>query len=150
MKAPRDTKNFNKGQFIGDWNDHPKVRLPKNARVYYTKDAVKIARCIADKEQEHVMIISLNISLHVLNARVVCIGGRSTAVFCPASAFKGAILDGASEIIIVHNHPGGDLKPTKEDKKTFKRFIKAGKILDINVLDSVIIYGKRWRSMVEK
>ena len=150
MKAPRYSRNLNKGQFIGDWNDHPKVRFHRKAKVYYTKDAAKIARCIADKEQEHVMIISLDLSLHVLNARIVCIGGRQSASFCPASAFKGAILDGASEIVIVHNHPGGDLKPTKEDKKTFKRFIKGGQILDINVLDSVIVHGKRWRSMVEK
>lgn len=149
-KAPKDTRNYNRGQFIGDYDDHPKIKIPKHTTIEYTRDAARISRCISSKEQEHVLIISLNMGLQVLNARIVCIGGRESATFCRASVFKGAILDGASEIIIIHNHPGGDLTPTKGDKKTLKQMIKAGRLLDINVLDSVIVHGKRWRSMMEE
>lgn len=149
MIADKDTKNQNAGQFIGDWNDYPKIQIPKSAVIRHTRDAAKIAKCIANKEQEYAMVLSLNLSLKVINARIVCIGSRNTATFCPASVFKGAILDGASEIIFIHNHPGGDLKPTKGDKKTFRKLLKGGKLLDINLIDSVIVHGRNYRSMVD-
>jgi DNA repair protein RadC len=150
--AKKDSKNYNKGQFLGNYKitDNPKLDIKKGTRIKQTKDAVKIARTIADQDQEYVVVISLKQSMDVTNARIVCIGGRNSGSFCPANAFKGCILDGASEMIIVHNHPSGDIRPSKMDKETLKRFIKAGKLLDINILDSVIVSGKRWKSMMEE
>jgi DNA repair protein RadC len=128
--------------------DNPKLDIKKGARIKYTKDAVKLVRAIKDQEQEFVVVISLKQSLDVTNARIVCIGGRNTAAFCPANTFKGCILDGASELIIVHNHPNGDIRPSKHDRETLKRMVKAGRLLDINILDSIIVSGKKWRSMM--
>lgn len=149
--AKKDTKNFNKGQFLGNYQvtDNPKLDIKRGARIKRTNDAVKLARIIADQEQEFVVVFSLKQSLEVTNARIICIGGRNSASFCPANVFKGCIIDGGSEMIIVHNHPSGDIRPSKQDKKTLKRFAKAGKLLDINILDSVIVSGKRWKSMME-
>jgi DNA repair protein RadC len=148
-RAPKDTRDQNAGQFIGDNDDHPKIKFRKGTVLRHTRDVAKIARCIANKEQEHVLIITVDLGLHVLNARIVCIGARETATFCPAVVFKGAIIDGASEIIMVHNHPSGDLTPTKRDKKCMKKLIKGGKLLDIGIIDSVIVYGKKYRSLME-
>jgi DNA repair protein RadC len=130
--------------------DNPKLDIKKGARIKRTNDAVKLARVIADQEQEFVVVFSLKQSLEVTNARIIGIGGRNSASFCPANVFKGCIIDGGSEMIIVHNHPSGDIRPSKQDKKTLKRFVKAGKLLDINVLDSVIMSGKKWKSMMEE
>lgn len=130
--------------------DNPKLDIKKGVRIKHTKDAVKIARAIAEQEQEFVVVISMKQSLEVTNARIICIGGRTSASFCPANAFKGCIIDGSSEMIIVHNHPSDDIRPSKQDKQTLKRFIKAGKLLDINILDSIIVSGKKWKSMMEE
>ena len=144
-----DNENFNPSQFIGDYGDHPKIEIPGNLQIHHTRDIAKLARCIADKEQEYVMIVSLDLGMHVLNARIVSIGGRETTTFSPGPVFRGAIIDRASEIIMVHNHPGRDLDPTKADRKVLKMMIKAGKLLDINVIDSIIVHGKHYRSMVK-
>jgi DNA repair protein RadC len=129
--------------------DNPKLQIKEGARIKRTKDAVKLVRTIADQEQEFVIVISMKQSLEVTNARIICIGGRNSGLFCPANTFKGCILDGASEIIVVHNHPSGDVKPSKQDKTTLKRLIKAGNLLDINILDSIIVSGKQWKSMMK-
>lgn len=147
MKAPRDTKNYNKGQFIG--TDSPKIRIRKNARIDSVKDAVNLVRkSIADQELEYMVVVSRMQDGLATNARIVSIGSRIGSEFSTGNIFKGAIIDGADAIIVVHNHPGGDLMPTKTDKKMLRHLIKAGKILDILILDSVIIHGKAWRSMM--
>jgi DNA repair protein RadC len=146
MKAPRDTKNLNKGQFIGTYG--PKLRIRKNTKIDGTKDAIKLVRAIADQEQEYMVVVSRRQDGTATNARIVSIGSRIGSEYSTSNVFKGAIIDGAGGIIVVHNHPGGDLMPTKADKKMLRNLIKAGKILDILILDSVIIHGKAWRSML--
>jgi DNA repair protein RadC len=129
-------------------HDYPKLKIEKKTKITHTKHAVKLVRSIADRQQEFVIVISLMMDYTVTNARMIAIGGRTSATFCPASLFRGVLLDDASEMIVVHNHPSGDLMPTKADKKVMKNIVKTGKLLDINVVDCIIISGKKYRSFM--
>ena len=61
--------------------------------------------------------------------------------------FKRAILNNASAVIFVHNHPSGDIMPSSDDKTTTERLCKAGEILGVQVLDHIIIGNGNYHSM---
>lgn len=126
----------------------PKIPFPENTTVKKTKDAVKLAACISEQYQEYGIVITLNPNYMVMTIRIVAIGSVTEAVADTRDLLRGAILDNAFGIIFVHNHPTGSLKPSKADKKLLKDLKKAGKILNIEILDAVIVSGKRWRCML--
>jgi DNA repair protein RadC len=61
-----------------------------------------------------------------------------------------AIENNSANIILLHNHPSGNLEPSNEDISLTKRFIEAGKYLEIQVFDHIIIGGDSYTSLVEK
>ena len=65
----------------------------------------------------------------------------------PAEVFREAIILDAPSVILVHNHPSGDPRPSPQDVSTTKAFIAAGKILDLTVEDHVVIGTNSWVSM---
>ena len=67
----------------------------------------------------------------------------------PREVFKEAIKVNAASIIVAHNHPSGDPAPSREDVAVTERLVKAGKIMDIQVLDHIIIGDSRYLSMKE-
>lgn len=66
----------------------------------------------------------------------------------PREIFIKALLCGASGIVIIHNHPSGDTTPSEQDIKSYNRLKEAGKLIGINVLDSIIV-GDSYYSFVE-
>ena len=149
------SKNFNPGQFIGTYKrkkipDTPKIRFNNGTQINRTKEVVKLVQAIADQDQEYAVVITLTQNLKVIDIRVVAIGSNDEATVSERHVFRGAIIDNAYGIIFVHNHPGGTLKPTSDDKKFVKSLKKAGKILQVEVLDSIIVHGKNWKSMFKE
>ena len=74
-------------------------------------------------------LISEEISVGTLNASLVH----------PREVFKKAIKENIAQIVIAHNHPSGDPKPSEEDISTTKRLIEAGKLVGISIIDHIII-----------
>ena len=72
------------------------------------------------------------------------------AILHPREVFKPAIKHSASKIILVHNHPSGNPKPSQEDLEITKQLIEAGKLIDIKILDHVIVGSGEWWSWVEE
>jgi DNA repair protein RadC len=66
-------------------------------------------------------------------------GNLNSSIIHPREVFKNAILSNANSIILVHNHPSGDINPSKEDIEVTKRLREVGNLLGIKVLDHVII-----------
>ena len=102
----------------------------------------KVSRLMAKEAQidrECFWVLHLNTSHRIIEKELVSIG---TVAFCLVHArevFKKAILNGATAIIIVHNHPGGTAQPSKDDKIVWKYLDGSGKLLGIEVLDHMII-----------
>ncbi|RPJ43835.1 MAG: hypothetical protein EHM21_10965, partial [Chloroflexi bacterium] len=67
-----------------------------------------------------------------------------------AEVFKPAITRNAAGIIILHNHPSGDPSPSPEDVALTRSIVQAGKLLDIDVIDHLIIGQNRWVSLKER
>jgi DNA repair protein RadC len=89
--------------------------------------------------KEYFFVIMLNRANEVIGYTKLGEGGISGALVDLRLAFATAIKCLASGIILLHNHPSANLKPSYQDKCLTTKFIEAGKILDIQVLDHVIL-----------
>lgn len=101
------------------------------------------------KKQEHFLVLTLDGSHNVIRINIATIGILNRAIVHPREIFITAIKDNSASIIIAHNHPSGNLEPSREDREITKRLCKAGEILGIEVLDHVIISKKGYYSFLE-
>jgi len=99
----------------------------------------KEMRYIKDETKELFVVLYLDNVLKVIAREIVNIGVLNKAVIDTRTVFRNAILRNCFSIVIVHNHPSGDVTPSKEDKAITKRLNEAGKIIGIEILDHVII-----------
>jgi DNA repair protein RadC len=89
--------------------------------------------------QEAFTVVTLNRKYGVLDRHLITLGILDASLVHPREVFRPALLDGAAAIVISHNHPSGDSTPSAEDIRITRQLVEAGKILDIEVLDHVII-----------
>lgn len=95
---------------------------------------------LAGKAREEVYSLPLDSRGRLLGAAVPISNGAANAVALrPAGAFREAILLEAVSILVVHNHPSGDPRPSPQDVSLTRQLIKAGEMLDITVSDHVIL-----------
>lgn len=100
--------------------------------------------------QEQFKILLLNRANRVIGIYEVSSGGMSGTVADPKLIFSTALKAGASSIILSHNHPSGNLKPSQADIALTQKFIKAGSFLDIAVLDHIIISSEGYYSFQDE
>lgn len=98
-------------------------------------------------ETEEVWVIVLNQKSHIVKAVPLYRGTVNGAEIRPAEVFREAIILNAPRIIIAHNHPSGDVTPSPGDIGVTERVVKAGRLLDIEVLDHVIVGRGKWSSL---
>ena len=99
--------------------------------------------------QEAFTVLTLNTQNELINTHLVTMGTLNSSLVHAREIFRTAILDNANTIIVVHNHPSGNTKPSIEDIKITERLVEAGKLLQIPVLDHIII-GKDFTSLHEE
>jgi DNA repair protein RadC len=90
-------------------------------------------------DREHVLRVDLSSANEILGYETVGIGTDSMAVVGPKEVFRGALLTGASCIILVHNHPSGHVAPSREDRQIAGKLQLLGEQLELQLLDFVII-----------
>ena len=95
------------------------------------------------------MIIMLNTKNRVIAKKTVSIGHLQASLVHPREMFKEAIKRSSAALILVHNHPSGDLTPSREDITTTERLREAGAVLGIDVLDHIIVGDNRYFSFRE-
>ena len=98
---------------------------------------------------EKFYIAMLSTANKVLKMQEVTSGILNASLVHPREVFKPAIIHSAASIILVHNHPSGNLNPSLEDKKITEKLVETGKIVDIKVLDHFIIAGDKYYSFKE-
>ena len=101
---------------------------------------------IDDMRQEHFLVLYLNQSNHALKVECISHGGTTNVIADPKLIFKSALGLNATAIILGHNHPSGNPRPSEDDRQLTKKLVAAGKLLDIAVIDHVIIGNERYYS----
>jgi len=94
---------------------------------------------LVDNSREHFIALFLDTGNRVASYSIIAIGGKQSCPVDITGIFQRALIVGASSIIVSHNHPSGDTKPSEEDKRITSILCDVGKTLRINVLDHIII-----------
>jgi DNA repair protein RadC len=101
-------------------------------------------------EQECMRTVLLNTKNMVLGAPTIYQGSLNSTSFRVGELFREAIRHNAASIIVVHNHPSGDPTPSPEDVAVTRTLIEAGKMIDIEVLDHLVIGNGKYVSLKER
>lgn len=104
---------------------------------------------IGDKTQEYFYCIYLDNSKKVIKNKMLFLGTLNYSTVHPREIFKEAYLSGASSIICIHNHPSGNIKPSREDIELTNNLIKVGMLLGIKIDDHIIIGKNDYFSLFE-
>ena len=105
---------------------------------------------IINFHKEYFMVVSLDNRNKIINIDIISIGTLNSSLIHPRETFEAAIKNHAALIIICHNHPSGELKPSEDDLTVTQNSIKAGKLLGIEVADHLIITKNGYFSFKEK
>lgn len=126
----------------------------KKAKISSSKDCYNILKNLFNTDTieytEEMIIILMNRDNKTIGWYKVSQGGISGTICDPKVIFTVALQCGASSIILAHNHPSGNLKPSPADIQVTKKLIDGGKLLDINVLDHLIVTSNGYTSLSDE
>ncbi|MGA0555127.1 RadC family protein [Larkinella sp. VNQ87] len=124
---------------------------PQRSRITSSRDAYdEIKPHLLDKPHEEFWILLLNRANEVIRPVQISSGGLSGTIADPRLIFKQALDQLASAIILVHNHPSGNLTASQADKDLTRKLKEAGRMLDIPVLDHLIFTDRAYLSFADE
>ena len=123
--------------------ERPAINSPADA-------AALVSYEMSALEQEHLRVMLLDRRNRVLETVEVYKGSVNSSQVRVGELFKEAVRKNASAVIVIHNHPSGDPTPSPDDVAVTRAIVEAGKLLDIEVLDHLIIGESRWVSLKER
>lgn len=130
------------------------VKPSQRPKVGCSRDAERILRENWEEgsieHREQMWILLLNRVNKVLGIFLVSMGGLAGTICDPKVVFQTALKANASSIILAHNHPSGNLKPSDADRGLTKKLVQAGALLDINVCDHLILTEDAYCSMADE
>ena len=101
-------------------------------------------------QQEHFRVLHLDTRNRMLGSETICVGSVNATHLRVGEVFRDAVKRNCAAIIAVHNHPSGDPTPSPEDVEVTRQLVSAGKLLDVEVLDHLIIGQQRYVSLRER
>lgn len=127
-----------------------KVSLPKGAKtkvtgpndIYAIMHAILMRQNKLRRKSEYYWTIGLSTSHDIMYIELIAIGSLNKVASDPVEIFSIAVSKKCKNIILVHNHPSGTIKPSTQDIRHTKKIQAGGNILGIEVLDSLIITDK--------
>lgn len=128
---------------FSDKNQKQIISCSRDAYQYFYK-------YLSDLQQEQFFILLLKRNNKVIKHKQISAGGISGTIVDPKSIFKHAIEELASSIILCHNHPSGNLKPSQADIDLTNKLVNAGKLLDISVIDHIIFTNSAYFSFADE
>jgi len=105
---------------------------------------------LAELEQEVLKVILLDTRNHILEDQEVYRGSVNSSQVRVAEIFTSAVRRNAPSLIVVHNHPSGDPTPSPDDVAMTRAIVQAGKLLDVDVLDHIVIARHGYVSLKER
>lgn len=119
------------------------IRSPSDASKY-------LMATIGFEEQEMFVVLYLDTRNRIVETETLYKGSLNTSLVRIGEVFRGAVRQNCASLIVAHNHPSGDPEPSPEDVALTKRLVEAGKLLEIDVLDHLVIGHNRYVSLRER
>ena len=126
-----------------------KIVSLKGVRLNSTNKVFDFYKSKINSSQEQFYCIYLDAGKKVIEEKLLFIGTANYSLVHPRDIFKEAYLINATGVICVHNHPSGDVKPSKEDINMTIRLREVGVIMGIQVIDHIIIGDDKYYSFLE-
>lgn len=124
-------------------------RNPTGAKIIRTaQDVYEYTSHMRSLSKEHLRGIYLNSHYKVIHDEVISIGTVDANIIHPREVFRPALEYAAAAIILVHNHPSGNLSPSNDDIVVTKQLIEAGKLIGIELIDHVIVSDDGFESII--
>lgn len=105
---------------------------------------------LADLKYEVFVVLFLNTANKVLHREILSMGGTKGTVVDPKIVMKKALEQDANNLILCHNHPSGNLNPSKADMQLTRKLCDAARLLDINILDHLIVSSQGFYSFADE
>lgn len=102
---------------------------------------------LKDKKKEHFYALLLDSKNRIIKEELISVGTLNSSLVHPREVFKEAIKESANAIVLVHNHPSGNVEPSSEDLAINYKMKEVGELVGIKVLDHVVI-GKGYKSII--
>jgi len=120
-------------------------------KITSSKDVFRIMHShIGDLDHEQFWVLMLNNSNKVIFKLPLSKGGITATMVDTRLLFKNALAQGATALVLAHNHPSGTLQPSEADKSITQKIKHAGELLDIKVLDHIIVTEKTYFSFADE
>lgn len=132
-------------EMIPDYNIEKKVTSPKDI-----KSVVESMFNLSNQTEEVFILLGLSTKGDVIGAMEISRGTINSSFASPREIFKRALALNAPTIVLAHNHPSGDMTPSKADIESTRTIKEAGNILDIELIDHVIVSHNGYNSLRER
>lgn len=109
-----------------------------------------VSEPLKESIQEKVLLLTLNKANAVIGVHVMAVGSDTQVVIPTKLIARQALLDVACGVVLVHNHPSGNVRPSQADIEQTDRLRQALHVLDMNLLDHVIVSDGKWWSFAEE
>lgn len=120
-------------------------------RISAPRDIVALMQVeMAHFDQEYLRVVCLDTKHYLQKITTVYKGSLNMSLVRVGEVFKEALRQNSASIIVVHNHPSGDPTPSTDDIVLTEQLVHAGRLLDVNVLDHMVIGHGRYASLREK
>ena len=117
----------------------PLVRDPGTRKIRTPEDALLACADVAALAQESFHVLTIDSKNNLINRHMVSLGTVDSSAVHAREVFRAAVLDSASAVVVVHNHPSGDPSPSAEDVRITRQLVEAGRVMGIQIMDHVIV-----------
>jgi DNA repair protein RadC len=143
-KAAAIVAAFELGRRLARAEAHPRdeILTPPSAYAY-------LAPRLRDAREERFVALLLDTRSRVFREATISVGSLNASIVHPREVFRTAMAHGAAALLLAHNHPSGDPRPSREDRDLTRTLVDAGKLLDIPVHDHIVVAAEGYFSFRE-
>lgn len=121
--------------------------LPPRRFIRTAEEAYQVLRPLArGLDREHFWRLDLDSRRRLIGCELVSVGSLDASIVHPREVFKGALLSNAHSVMVAHNHPSQDLRPSQADRRTTRQLLFVGCMLQIDLVDHLVLGDDRYFS----
>lgn len=126
--------------YQSDESDKPRLSSPEDVW-QYTADMHRL-------NKEHLRGLYLNTKHQIVHDELISIGTLDQSIAHPRDIYKPALVHSAASLILIHNHPSGDLTPSQADQQLTQQVAEVGRLMCVPLLDHIIVSWKGYKSLI--
>lgn len=126
--------------------------LGRDERLVTSPDsaATIVAPVLAGMDREACVAVALDTRHRVLSVELASLGSLDHTFMAPRELFRLALLANAAALVVAHNHPSGDVTPSRDDIRVTTRLVRAGELVGVDLLDHLVVSGPSWTSLARQ